>query len=54
MLVELGRANIYRELGRTEEAAEIEARLWLLCSYADPDFPILRELERRQDPPPLG
>jgi tetratricopeptide (TPR) repeat protein len=54
MRIELQRAELYRTVGRNDEAAEVEARLWLLCSYADPDFPILRELERRQDPPPLG
>jgi serine/threonine protein kinase/tetratricopeptide (TPR) repeat protein len=54
MMVELERARVLRDLGRGEEAAQIEQRLWTLTSYADPDFAVLRELERRREPPPLG
>ena len=45
--VELRRAQVYRQLGRVEEAEQIEAGLRTLLAHADPDHVILRELKRR-------
>ena len=44
--VELRRAQVYRQLGRVEEAEQIEAGLRTLLAHADPDHVILRELKR--------
>ena len=44
--VELRRAQVYRQLGRVEEAEQIEARLRRLLAHADPDHVILRALKR--------
>ena len=44
--LELRRAQVYRQLGRVEEAEQIEARLRKLLAHADPDHVILRELKR--------
>ena len=41
-------AELYRQLGRGEEALEIEDELRRYCAYADPDFPLLQELEARE------
>jgi len=46
MEVQLRLAELYRDLGRDQEALEIEDELRRYCAYADPDFPILLELER--------
>ena len=40
-------AEVYRLAGRQEEALAIEDELRRYCAYADPDFPILLELEKR-------
>ena len=42
-------AQLYREMGRDEEAGTIEAELRSLLAYADPDYPILRQLESTGD-----
>ena len=46
LTVELRRAQVYRQLGRVEEAEQIEARLRTLLAHADPDHVILRALKR--------
>ena len=46
LTVELRRAQVYRRLGRVEEAEQIEAHLRTLLAHADPDHVILRELKR--------
>ena len=46
LTVELRRAQVYRQLGRVEEAEQIEAGLRTLLAVADPDHVILRELKR--------
>lgn len=51
------RAKLYRKVGRDAEAREIEAELRKLLAYADPDHPLLRQLNRSQasaatQPPP--
>ena len=46
LTVELRRAQVYRQLGRVEEAEQIEAGLRTLLAHADPDHVILRELKR--------
>ena len=43
--LELRRAQVYRQLGRVEEAEQIEAGLRTLLAHADPDHVILRELK---------
>lgn len=40
-------AEVYRNVGRLEEAIAIENELRRYCAYADSEFPILRELEAR-------
>ncbi len=45
LTVELRRAQVYRQLGRVEEAEQIEAGLRTLLAHADPDHVILRELK---------
>ena len=56
MLVQLRLAELYREVGRDEEALAIEDELRRYCAYADPDFPILQELQERERllPTPIG
>ena len=44
--LELRRVQVYRQLGRVEEAEQIEAGLRTLLAHADPDHVILRELTR--------
>jgi tetratricopeptide (TPR) repeat protein len=44
---ELRRADLYRETGREADAQRVEAGLLKLLTEADPDFVILRDLERR-------
>ena len=46
LTLELRRAQVYRQLGRVEEAEQIEARLRTLLAHADPDHVILRKLKR--------
>ena len=46
--LEAERAQLNRELGRDEKAAELEAQLLQLLARADPDHPILRELKARR------
>ncbi|MEE8200095.1 MAG: tetratricopeptide repeat protein, partial [Candidatus Acidoferrales bacterium] len=41
-------AQVYRKLGREQEAQEIEAELLKLLAYADPDHHILRQLRATQ------
>ncbi len=53
--LQLRLAELYREVGRHQKALEIEDELRRYSAYADPDFPILVELEARErltDPPP--
>ena len=38
-------AEVYRKLGRNEDARRIEEELLKLLTYADPDHPILVQLE---------
>ncbi len=38
-------AEVYRKLGRDEDARRIEEELLKLLAYADPDHPILVQLE---------
>jgi predicted Zn-dependent protease len=42
-------AKLYRETGRNEEAREIEEDLREHLAYADPDHPILRQLDRTKE-----
>ena len=42
-------AQLYREMGRDAEARKIEEKLRNLLAYADPDHPILRQLDRTGD-----
>ncbi len=42
-------AQLYREMGRDEDAGKIEAELRALLAYADADHPILRQLESTGD-----
>jgi len=42
-------AQLYREMGRDEDAGKIEAELRSLLAYADADHPILRQLDRTED-----
>ena len=39
-------AKLYRELGRTQEASNIEHQLRRVLAYADPDHPILLQLKQ--------
>jgi len=48
MRTELQLADLYREIGRLPEAEQIESELSRMLVYADPDHPILRELQERQ------
>ena len=48
MRIEWRRSELYRKIGRDEEAREIEAELLKLLAYADPDHPILRQLRATQ------
>lgn len=45
MEVQVQLATLYRELGRETDAQAIEHELRRNCAWADPEFPILRELE---------
>jgi hypothetical protein len=42
-------AKLYRETGRNEEAREIEEELRRHLALADPDHPILRQLDRTKE-----
>ena len=42
-------AEVYRNLGRDEEARRIEEELLKLLTYADPDHPILLRLQSSQE-----
>ena len=42
-------AKLYRETGRDKDAREIEEDLRRHLAYADPDHPILRQLDRTED-----
>jgi len=48
MRTELQLADVYREMGRVSEAEKVEDELSKMLNYADPDHPILRELQKRQ------
>ena len=41
-------AQLYRKVGREQKAAEIETELRKLLAYADPDYPLLLQLQRTQ------
>jgi len=47
--VRLALAKLYRETGRDEDAQEIEEDLRKHLAYADPDHPILRQLDRTKE-----
>ncbi len=49
MKTQLRLAQLYRKVGREQKAREIEAELLELLVYADPDHPILVELEGSQE-----
>ena len=42
-------AEVYRKLGRDEDAGKIEAELRSLLAYADRDHPIVRQLDRTKE-----
>ncbi len=42
-------AQLYREMGRDEDARKIEEKLRALLAYADRDHPILRQLDHTKD-----
>lgn len=42
-------AQLYRQLGREQDASEIEAELRRLLAPADPDHPVFRQLKATQD-----
>jgi hypothetical protein len=46
MRTRLQLAQIYREMGRNQDAQKVEAELRKLLAYADPNHPILVELNR--------
>ena len=54
MRTEMLPAEIYREMGRVSEAEKVEEELSKMLTYADPDHPILRELQERQVALPSG
>jgi Flp pilus assembly protein TadD len=41
-------ARLYRKNGQFREAEAIEAQLLKLLAVADPDYPLLKELQARQ------
>jgi hypothetical protein len=47
MTLKLKLATVLRSMGDLSAARDMEADLRLLLAAADPDFPILLELERR-------
>ena len=47
--IRLTLAEIYREMGRDEDALKIEAELRSMLAYADADHPILRQLDRTKE-----
>ena len=49
MRVQMELAQLYRKVGREEEAQKIEAELLKLLAYADPDHPMLVELKGSQE-----
>ena len=49
MKTQLRLAQLYRKVGREQEAREIEAELLKLLAYADADHPFLRQLQRSQE-----
>jgi hypothetical protein len=46
MSLELQLANRCHDVGRTAEALDIEQRLGRQLALADPDFPLVQELQR--------
>jgi serine/threonine protein kinase/tetratricopeptide (TPR) repeat protein len=48
MRVQVRLAELYRDLGRLDDAERIESDLLRLLEHADPDFAILRELDARR------
>lgn len=46
-------ARLYRRVGRVNDAENIEDELRKLLTYADPDYPMLVELQRLQNNPSL-
>jgi hypothetical protein len=48
MRVQVRLAELYRDLGRFDDAERIESDLLRLLEHADPDFAILRELDARR------
>ncbi len=49
MKTQLRLAQLYRKVGREQEAREIEAELRKLLAYADPDHPFPRQIQRSQE-----
>jgi len=41
-------AQLYRQVGREEDARKIEDELLKLLAYADPDYPLLVQLKSAQ------
>lgn len=51
---EMALAQLYRRLGRVQDAERIESELRKLLAYADPDYPLLVELNRLENKPSLA
>lgn len=47
-------AQLYRKLGRVEDAKRVEAELLRLLAYADTDHPILRQLKEPTGVQPIA
>ena len=45
--MQLGLADLYRAVGREDEALAIEKEVRRYSAFADPDFPIVRMLASR-------
>jgi len=45
----IGALLLHREMGRAADARKIEDELRTLLALADPDHPILRQLDRTED-----
>lgn len=51
---EIALAQLYRRLGRVQDAEKIESELRKLLACADPDYPLLVELNRLENEPSLA
>ncbi|MDA2914237.1 tetratricopeptide repeat protein [Acidobacteriia bacterium AH_259_A11_L15] len=49
MRVQMGLAQLYRKVGREQDAQKIEAELRKLLAYADPDHALLRQLQATEE-----